>query len=334
MYDHYSILKEACSSTAGFLATIIKVEGSSYQKEGTSMVINHDGKRVGLLSGGCLETDLVERIKQLDTKTTSFFTIYDMRSEDDLTWGQGVGCNGSIHVLVEKLTAELKNLFNNLLAKIDQGRVVKLVREISLDASYVNYHFSIENEMDNVDNPTPKTGINLSISLDSKATSYDYTQIFQSRPNLYVFGAGPDSIPLVELAASAGFNVTVCDWREGYCNKENFPKAHRLMVGNLYEQVNKLNPKPSDFVVIMTHHFQKDYELTTYLLQKKLKYLGILGSLDRSTRLLKGFTVPEWVSFPVGLQIGAKGPYEIAISILAEIIKYKNINEVNQLVSN
>lgn len=90
------------------LATIVQVEGSAYRKAGASMLFKKKGRRIGLLSGGCVEEDVFQRISALGDQLTSTLIPYDMRSEDDLSWGMGAGCNGIIHVHAERITQEKK----------------------------------------------------------------------------------------------------------------------------------------------------------------------------------------------------------------------------------
>ncbi|MBD8068006.1 XdhC family protein [Bacillus sp. PS06] len=335
----YSVLEHLASRDSKYLATIINVEGSSYQKEGTSMVFNKDGSSTGLLSGGCLEADLYERIKLQDPSFTSFSTLYDMSSEDDLSWGQGVGCNGTIQVLVERLTDQLKRHFITLSAKLNEGFEVTLIKKLTANYQLVGYRFVCEdgtsfgtlNEITNSESSSLTKEFPFVYFKASQC--YYFSQLFSPPPKLLVFGAGPDAIPLVELTSGAGFKVVVCDWRPGFCNEDYFPKAHQLVIGNTKELICQTKPNNHDFVVIMTHHFQKDKELIHQLLPMKVRYLGLLGSLARSQRLLEGVQPPKWVHYPIGLSIQAKDPHEIAISILAELIQVKNRSTKTELMN-
>lgn len=147
-----------------------------------------------------------------------------------------------------------------------------------------------------------------------------YVQRYNPKPRLIVLGAGPDAKPLVRTAAQSGFAVTLWDWRESLCCKEQFPQADECIVGSPALLGSDLHLRPSDAVVLMTHHFQHDRVLLEAMLQKDIFYLGILGPRRRTSRLLGGTIIPEHVHSPIGLPIGADGPEEIAISIMAEII--------------
>lgn len=156
-----------------------------------------------------------------------------------------------------------------------------------------------------------------------KSGWYDhlYVHCFEPRPTLFIFGAGEDAKPLVSLAKETGFFVTVCDWREGLCTPVRFPEADRCIIGFPKEIMSSISIKKQDFIMIMTHHFKRDQELLEILQNCPCRYLGVLGSRHRTSRLLGGIDKPNWICSPAGLSIGAEGPSEIAVSIMAEMIQ-------------
>ncbi len=325
MFDIYSILEQLNNSTTQYIASIIQVTGSSYRKEGASMLINHDGSFVGVLSGGCLEADLFERIK-INAERSSWGHTYDLKAEDDLLWGHGIGCNGVIQVLVEKVDKALKMNLLKFKEKLDQGVNVKVIKKISREFKVIDYLFicsdgNVFGVWSTDYKPELLEKLENGTIFDDESSVYYYSYLYRARPNLLIFGAGPDAIPLASLAKQNGYQVSICDWRSAYCNRDCFPSADQLVLGNPFELISKVNLKETDAAVIMTHHFQKDKEILTHLLTRNLRYLGILGSLNRTKRLVGGIDLPDWVHYPVGLNIHAEGPFEIAISIMAEIIK-------------
>lgn len=96
-------------SQAIVLSMIVNVEGSSYRKEGTWMLLLEDGRRVGVISGGCLENDLHKRATELFRAGKSKILHYDLSDEDDLGWGRGVGCNGVVTVFIRDINADFRN---------------------------------------------------------------------------------------------------------------------------------------------------------------------------------------------------------------------------------
>src|SRR5699024_1248795 len=122
-----SIVKECA-----VLATIIGIDGSAYRKEGTMMFFTESGLRMGMVSGGCLEADLEEKAMSLmhSTKIRAQKVSYDMTAEDDLGWGRGAGCNGIVHLLLEKVDTSLQTQLQDIQMHLDMGATVSLIKEI------------------------------------------------------------------------------------------------------------------------------------------------------------------------------------------------------------
>ena len=292
------------------LATIIHVEGSAYCKEGTIMLFCGDGTKVGMLSAGCLEEEVSIYAAEVMENQTWSIHQFNTRAEDDLSWG--MGCNGIIHILVEYIDEEYQVFLQTLYEYLKKGISVRMIKNISL----IQTLFISENG----DTFGNEEALFPTLSLHGLHGKWFY-QHFTPRPRLFIFGAGEDATPLVRFAKEVNFFVTVCDWRESLCNSSHFPSADVCMNGFPKEIVPQLLLREEDFVVIMTHHFQRDRQLVELLLEQCVRYIGILGPRHRTARLLEGKAIPKNVHSPVGLAIGGKGPTEIAISIIAEIIQ-------------
>lgn len=312
------------------LSTIIDVVGSSYRKKGAIMLFKEDGTQTGLLSGGCLEDDLAIRAAEVIEDKRGRSTIYDMTSEDDLGWGQGSGCNGTIEVLLEPMNQPLANHLKSAGDYLKQRIAVAQIRRLSKSGTVLNYIFITENgeSFGNWSDATPKPAISFTsenkkevATLIENGSERHFIQFFYPKPRLIIFGAGPDVRPLVEFAAQIGFHIILADWRQSYANKDYFPLADEIIVEFPSLFAKQFLFSPNDCVLVMTHNFQKDQEILHMLLEKRLRYLGILGPKKRTHRLLMGNPIPNWLHTPVGLSIGAEGPQEIAISILAELIQ-------------
>ncbi|MFF2875998.1 XdhC family protein [Gottfriedia sp. NPDC057991] len=342
MESIHEILNEITSSKEGdVLATIIHVVGSAYRKEGTSMLFKGNGKEVGLLSAGCLEADLSYRVQETRVRKTPQTVIYDMRSEDDLSWGNGAGCNGIITVLLEPIDESMFNLLSKLKTFLLNGMSVSMMKILSDDNNDVETLYLVDEKtffgncneqitdqlksvLNELHDTNQKSGIRTIKPLETKV----YLHTFHPKPRLFVFGAGKDAIPLVKLASLAGFFVTITDWRADLCSKEYFPDAEQILVGFPSEIIPRLQLSTSDSAIIITHQFQKDKEILNHILNINLKYLGVLGGKKRIQRLLEGKQVDSEINSPAGLQIGAEGPEEIAISIVGEIIQRQRIKKI------
>ena len=239
-----------------------------------------------------------------------WFYQFNTKAEDDLSWG--MGCNGIVHILVEHINDEYKAFLQTLYAYLKNGSSVRMIKNLSLlQTLFICEH---GDTFGNGDFPF------LNLSLHGLHDQW-YYQHFTPKPRLIIFGAGEDAKPLVRFAKEVNFFVTVCDWRESLCNTSRFPSADICIIGFPKVIVPRLLLREEDFVVIMTHHFQRDQQLIELLCEQCVRYMGILGPRHRTARLLEGKTIPKHLHSPVGLTIGAKGPTEIAISIIAEIIQ-------------
>lgn len=307
------------------LALVCQVEGSAYRKEGTWMLIQEDGARVGVISGGCLESDLHNRAIELFNTGKVEIIHYDLSAEDDLGWGRGAGCNGVVSVFVRDIDNDFRHFLTLMHKQFLAMEPVLFIQSIS---DFDNYAFLNEstNCLDNWQGEIPFeldafTPFQNKVGQKNKGDKDEmiYFQLIWPQPALYIIGAGVDARPLARLAGNVGYAVHLFDWRGALCNEIHFPSAISFQVGNTEKLIANISLSPLDSVVIMTHDFQLDAKLMQRLCDRQLLYLGILGSKKRTERLLGG-EIPDKVHSPVGLSIGADGPEEIAVSIVAELI--------------
>jgi len=157
-----------------------------------------------------------------------------------------------------------------------------------------------------------------------------YIEPLESSPHLYLVGAGHVSYHLGRLASTVGFRVHVIDDRDKFSNKDRFPDAMEVVVDNIPEWLEKASLSPHAYAVILTRGHTHDLDALRALATQDLRYLGLIGSKAKVTRLHEvlreeGITIehPDRLHAPVGLDIGAISPEEIAVSILAELIAVK-----------
>jgi xanthine dehydrogenase accessory factor len=345
MNDFYRVqtkLKEY-KDTRFALATVIGVEGSAYRHVGAKMLIGDKGEQFGTISAGCLEEDLAYQAQNIIKTGIADTFIYDLRSEDDLSWGQGAGCNGSVKVYVEPYewgyipSFHSEPFWPRVEIELELGYKVATVKgmgENPTERIYLSYSergVVIGNAVEKLkDNLLQK----LMTFLDSgkrletiQIPGCDNTfllELYEPREKLLIFGAGPDVEPLARHASALDFSVTIVDPRSGRCNKENFPTVDYLIVEHPESYLNTHHISPNTFVLIMTHSFLRDSYLLQQLIPYKPKYLGALGPRRRTERLVYPNLLPNWVYSPIGLNINAEGPEEISISIVAQLLQVRN----------
>ncbi|WP_429841283.1 XdhC family protein [Brevibacillus sp. FIR094] len=322
------------------LATITQVEGSAYRREGVSMLFLEGGSQIGVVSAGCLEAHLASFVPEMLEAGISRSFLFDMQSSEILSWGEEQGCGGVIHVTMEPVHDTLLDHLCTLKHYLDQQIVVMHVKRLGADGSVTDYAFLTENlqlfgewrgefpqalvdMISTKSEPSCTSGMRFISTIQSDVFVHRY----DPQPRLIIFGAGPDSRPLAELAAATGFSVIVSDWRPALCDRRFFSDATSFILGFPEEAIRAIQFSPFDYVVVMTHYLRRDQQLLRLLSDRQLRYVGILGSKRRTERLLSGLQVPMNVHFPVGLAIGAEGPEEIAISILAELISVRRKNQ-------
>ncbi|HJW71524.1 MAG TPA: XdhC family protein [Geothrix sp.] len=281
------------------LATLVGVEGSSYRRPGSRLLFDTSGPLRGSLSGGCLEGDIEARAMEAIESRQARLVSYDLRGDADLVWGSGSGCEGQLKVLVEPLHG-----FPEWMGWIETSWSNRVPLTIQTDLS-----------------PERLGRRSNDWRADDPAATFSETIL--PVPELWIFGAGEDSRPLVHMAKELGWFVGVLDHRPAFARVERFPGADAVRSGHPEQLIPELALDARSAVVLMTHHYGKDLEALRLLLPRSLGYLGLMGSRKRSAKLLQdlgteGIFAGAPFHSPIGLDLGANSPETIALAILAE----------------
>jgi xanthine dehydrogenase accessory factor len=311
------------------LATIVAVEGSSYRKPGTRMLLTSGGARAGSISGGCLEKEVQKKAWWL-TRSGPTVQNYSTFFEEDSEIPYGVGCGGTVSVLLERGEPADRTLAA-LERSAQRGAAMAIVSVI--DTNPVGCRLIVGANGDILFESAASEG---SLVLARRALRERRSQWtpglrslfveYVAPPTaLFIFGAGDDVQPVVEFAYLLGWQVTVVDGRSHLATKERFPLADQVVSSR---SLNDLRLTEHSAAVILSHSYEQDRAALQALLPRELAYLGILGPRRRAERLLTevapkiGRTMEECFTrlhSPVGLAIGAKNPAGIALAIVAEI---------------
>ncbi|CAM4269167.1 xanthine dehydrogenase accessory factor [Paenibacillus endophyticus] len=288
------------------LATILCVEGHSYRKAGASMLFKPNGKQIGAVSPGCLEHDLQEIADVVRTSGQFSLISYNMNADEDAIWGDAIGCGGEIRLLLEPVHGQLLKLLLVAREKLEAGITVRLMR--SWDDAGIDY---VLHDLANVETDA--------VYWEEVDERYHLFVDITPRQRLVIFGVGKDAEAIYALVKQIGFQVIVVDWRPALCTQERFPEA-AIITGSPEAIAEQLQFRSSDYLIVCSHHLQRDREMIRVALPLQLVYIGILGSKKRIRMLFETFLIPSNVRAPIGLAIGADGPYEIAVSVAAELI--------------
>lgn len=304
------------------LATVVGVEGSSYRREGAKLLVDDNGALCGLISGGCLEDEVVRTARQVIRDGEAVLRRFD--TGDDGPWGLGLGCGGSVEVLVEPLKdTPMWRAWGERVGSSPLVRTLGLSPDVGLGTHAVITPTETFGALH-----CPPAYIDDALTTRTTRRHYPWLcDVTSSATRLTIFGAGPDAIPLATMAHTLGFAVRVVDPRAAYLTETAFPTAERHVVQpSTYAE---LGWTPDDCVVIMHHHFERDLMALRTVFAADVRYVGQLGPASRRERLLARLSAEGEVPSesmlsrlyaPVGLNLAADGPAEIALSILSEIL--------------
>ena len=344
--DTYRALEQRGTQVA--LATVVNVTGSTYRRPGARMLIAADGRTVGSVSGGCLERDVLNQAQRVLQWNKPRVITYDSMSDDDIVWEFNLGCNGIVDVLIELLphngNRDLLSFLADCLDRRQTGIVATvfgiegdtkaaICNRLMLSGQQPEIHDIGDDDLAEAIRSDARCLLKSSTSMVkmyemATGRAQVFIEAIQPPVPLVIFGAGYDAIPLVRFAKELGWHVTVVDPRPGHAIPTRFPLADTLIVCRTEEVCERIRIDRCTVAVVMTHNFLHDAELLRMLLPSPLRYLGLLGPKRRTQRLLheareKDVVVSQRyldrVYGPVGLDIGADTPEEVALAIVAEI---------------
>jgi xanthine dehydrogenase accessory factor len=328
------------------MATVIRIEGSSYRKPGARMLITRDGTRVGTISGGCLETEVAQRIWWL-TENGACIRRYSTSGEEGAEDGYGLGCGGAIHLLLERHCEDsaILDVLKGILRERHGGGLVLVTRSTHPHISIgtvvlgagdeIGCHSGRLPEFERGLKSTLAAALCVKQSINStiRHESFEIDVFCQYIPppiGIVVFGSGDDVCPLAVIGHTLGWRVTVAAVKTPARPKERFPQIDSMVVlASDIPVAEQIHLGPFDAAVLMTHSYEADYRLIRELLLMKPPYLGVRGPRRRTLQILADSGIEETtlndnltssgLHSPVGLPLGGDGPDAIALSIAAEI---------------
>ena len=323
------------------LATVVRMRGSAPRRPGARLWTTADGKITGSVSGGCVESDVIERARGVLETGTPVVVTYGIADEQGFR--VGLSCGGSIDVLIEPFTetapwqavreAQSGQRPTVLAVAVAPERL--LGRAVALGDDGVQIG-SIDAVVDpgvaDCARALMRKGGTRLLTLRCGAEEVTvFVDAFPPQLRLFVLGATHTAIALCRLAKSVGFWVRVIDARSAFATPERFPDVDELVHGWPADVLGDDDLDDYAYVVILTHDPKFDIPALTRTLRSRARYIGIIGSRGtqarRRQRLLEdGFTAAELdrLRAPVGLDIGARTPEEIGVSILAEMLAVRS----------
>ncbi len=321
------------------LATVIQQSGSTPRKRGAQMVIREDGSFLGSVGGGRLEAEVLQEASKLWTEDRAKVLAFHLTGQEVAE--TEMLCGGDVEIFLEPLSPGLTELYARLLEIKKQGGEAALATVISSEP--------VREGTGDKGLIVPKgKGLGpLALEGDALTAAHEviqekkvrlipyqgkrlYLEPIFSEPTLYIFGAGHISRHITPVARMVGFKVVVIDDRSEYASQEYFPQADEIWVEEFEGIGKKIDPDEQTYMVIVTRGHLHDYTVLKQVLHTDCRYIGMIGShrkrdLIYQQLMQEGHTQKELerVHAPIGLDINAETPEEIAVSIVAELIKVR-----------
>ncbi|MEN7341481.1 MAG: XdhC family protein [Pseudomonadota bacterium] len=300
------------------LAVVVATQGSTYSKVGDFIALTASGDYQGLVSGGCVEGDLAMRAARVAASNQSEYAHYDLGGEHDALWGMGAGCDGDIEVLLVAIDDVLAHQLNQVFDRYANGEPSVLMLGADTPPLLVKQN----------DTDASPTAIAVMTDRRSKTLEIDGTRqismFIAPTPRVLILGAAPDSHPLCELIHLLGWQVSVADHRPAYIDA--LPAFVRAVCSPSQEVGEQIDVAGFNVAMVMSHHLDADrHYLSAIAGHRDWAYLGLLGPRHRRDKLLADLDADQRdyldavLDGPAGLEIGAREPASIALSIVAKM---------------
>lgn len=338
------VLEELCRALAEgepcAVVTIVETRGSTPQKVGARLLLTVDGRTVGTLGGGCIEAEAIARAEA--TLTLGTPELLEFTLNEDIAVDYGLACGGTELLLVDPTMRapeglELARRMLEISNGGGRGIVLTLLDGADGVASAAKFALWEDGRTDGdigplqaeamrlaqrvIASPRPQPAI-VTLGANSRA----FLDVFTEAPEVVIVGGGHVGRALASVAHVVGYRMSVIDDRAAFANEERFPEADRVIAGDIGDAIRAFPATANSAIVIVTRGHKYDYEALAAAAASNAGYVGLMGSRRKVAliyRQLLADGVPEErlrdIHAPIGLDIGAVSPEEIALSIMAEI---------------
>jgi xanthine dehydrogenase accessory factor len=319
------------------LATLVRVRGSAPRLPGARLCVTRSGRMAGSVSGGCVENDVYERAMQVLDSGRPVVASYGIA--DEMGFAVGLSCGGTIDVLIEPFVEE--EVWHSVREAVERQRPAAVAialappaligRKLALldDARTVGaIEASLDDQIIAAARGQWRQGATEILNLAWRGEEASvFVEVIPPPLRLFIVGATQIAIALCRMAKGLGFWVSIIDARGTYATRERFPEADEILLAEPGEVLGRAGLDASSHVVILTHDRKFDIPALASSLRADTGYIGVMGSRGthgRRVTLLEqeGFAAAglHRIHAPIGLDIGARSPEEIALAILAEMV--------------
>jgi xanthine dehydrogenase accessory factor len=326
------------------LATIYDTKGPCYRKSGAMMLFSSHGDQLGMLSGGCLESDISINARKVMQTGKPISVCYDGSDEDDLSFHLGIGCGGTVYIMLQQVNSDndylaLTDVYHALKQRSSGYYYQSIIDKKNGDKSPPSDAYFKAEYIDDI--ASSATIINKSVN-KSIDTHWLANPVIPE-PHLLVIGGGLDARPLVSIANQLGWRVSLWDPRPANARKEFFPTVNHIIKGDADLLTTFSAEMDVNAAVLMSHNIMIDTKALKALSQTKLQYLALLGPTNRRQQVITQANIsseleaslPFIFAGPAGLDIGGTLPESIALSIMSEChasLYGKSANSMSQVL--
>lgn len=353
------------------LCTIISSKGSLPMSGKAKMLVGEDGTMVGTVGGGCLEADVwaeAQRVVKKDISKIASFILTEQHAGES-----GLNCGGKVEIFIEPVVPQRMHAVFEEIARIrsagekgaiatvissrippamkersklvlrddgvviggigDGGFIEEYVRQKAEEVMREDYLTVLQFEIG--DEEAQRWGLQAGETLDV------FVEPIVAIPTLYLFGGGHVSLQIAKIAKMVGFKVVVIDDRPAFANKERFPMADDTRVEDLYTVFERLKIDDQSYIVAVTRGHQHDEPVIEQAIRTEARYIGMIGSKRKISRMWKKLIERgadpnrlAQVHAPIGLEIGADTPEEIAVSVVAQLVQVRRGRKDRRRLSN
>jgi xanthine dehydrogenase accessory factor len=365
------ILRLQQDGQRGALCTIISSKGSLPMSGKAKMLVGEDGTMVGTVGGGCLEADVwaeAQRVVKRDISKIASFILTEQHAGES-----GLNCGGKVEIFIEPVVPDrMTGVFEEIariraegekgaIATVISSRIPAAMKEKSKlvlradgtilggigeggfiedyvrqkAAEVMREDYLTVLQFDIGDEEAQRWGLEPGDTLDV------FVEPISAIPTLYLFGGGHVSLQIARIAKMVGFKIVVIDDRPAFANTERFPMADETRVEDLYTVFERLKIDDQSYIVAVTRGHQHDEPVIEQAIRTEARYIGMIGSKRKISRMWKKLIERgadkarlAQVQAPIGLEIGADTPEEIAVSIVAQLIQSRRGRKDRRRLSN
>lgn len=324
------------TGVAGAMATVSSQRGSLPMARDAKLVVAEDGRRWGTVGGGCTEADVAEQALAAAQSGVPSFARHTLNA--DLAGDVGLSCGGTVELFLEPIVAtpEMAALYGALAEAADRrmaGTVLTAVdwsggprKEARIGDELIRVGAAFDLE------PGPAVPSRAAARVDEALGAL--IEPLERVPRVVIFGAGYVGRAIAKVAADAGFYVLITDDREEFADPDRLPWAHEVIADDFRAVLDRLSLDADDYVLATTRGHSYDAAIVERTATSAARYVGMLGSARKRAVIFEALEragVPREalrrVRVPIGEAIGADTPAEIAVSVVAELIRVRRTGE-------